>query len=134
MIWTARPRIDHVVIFQASAPRISNAAALIALVAAGDLAAIVSAAAEGLAAATASAVADLVAAALEGLAAAVEASEAGGENYAWNFPVLFLEKLKPQTNHSKKRYEKTINTDRYRQYQHGPGTNIHIRSDCRQRE
>ena len=32
-IWTARPRIDHVVIFQASAPRIFNAAALIGLAA-----------------------------------------------------------------------------------------------------
>jgi hypothetical protein len=51
---------------------------------------------------------------------------------AWNFPILFLEKLKPQTNHLKERYEKTINTDKYRQYRHGP--NIRIRSDCRQRE
>jgi hypothetical protein len=75
---------------------------------------------------------DLVVAALADSAAA--GSGADGEDNAWNFPVLFLEKLKPQTNHSKKRYEKTINTDRYRQYQHGPGTNIHIRSDCRQRE
>ena len=32
-IWTARLRIDHVVIFQASAPRIFNAAALIGLAA-----------------------------------------------------------------------------------------------------
>jgi hypothetical protein len=53
---------------------------------------------------------------------------------AWNFPILFLEKLKLQTNHLKERYEKTINTDKYRQYRHGPGTNIRIRSDCRQRE
>ena len=37
-IWTARPRIDHAAIFQASAPRIFNAAGLIGLVAAGDLA------------------------------------------------------------------------------------------------
>jgi len=75
---------------------------------------------------------DLVVAALADSAAG--GSGADGEDNAWNFPVLFLEKLRPQTNHSKKRYEKTINTDRYRQYQHGPGTNIHIRSDCRQRE
>jgi hypothetical protein len=53
---------------------------------------------------------------------------------AWNVPVLFLEKLKPQINHLKERYEKAINSDKYRQYQHGPGTNIRIRSDCRQRE
>jgi len=33
-----------------------------------------------------------------------------------------------------KTYEKTINTDRNRQYQHGSGTIIRIRSDCRQRE
>jgi hypothetical protein len=48
-IWTARPRIDHVAIFQANAPRIFNAAGLIGLVAAGDLATIASAGAEGLA-------------------------------------------------------------------------------------
>ena len=41
-IWTARLRIDHVVIFQASAPRIFNAAGLIAPAAVGDLAAIAS--------------------------------------------------------------------------------------------
>jgi len=93
-IWTARLRIDHVVIFQASAPRISNTAALIALVAAGDLAAIASAAAAGLAeviasgavedsatAVTASAVEDSVAAALaDSAAVAAVASEAGGDN------------------------------------------------------
>ena len=39
MIWTARLRIDHVVIFQASAPRIFNAAALIAPAVPVDLAA-----------------------------------------------------------------------------------------------
>jgi hypothetical protein len=86
-IWTARPRIDHVVIFQASAPRISNAAALIAaavVVDLEDLAAIASAAAEGLAEVTASAAEDLaavialavedsVAAALAGSVAAVGA-------------------------------------------------------------
>jgi len=43
--WTVRPRIDHVVIFQASAPRAFRAAALIALVAAVDSAAIDSVAA-----------------------------------------------------------------------------------------
>jgi hypothetical protein len=73
-IWTARPRIDHVVIFQASAPRISNAVALIALVAAVDLAAIASAAAEGLVEVTDSAAEDLAAAASAGSAAAEEDS------------------------------------------------------------
>ena len=59
-------------------------------------------------------------AALEGLAAppviasAVAGSGGVDEDNAWNFPILFLEKLKPQTNHLKERYEKTINTDRYR--------------------
>ena len=101
-IWTARPRIDCVVIFQASAPSIANAAALIGLVAAGDLAAIASAGVEGLAevtasaaadsAVTASAVEDSVAAALEGLAAAVEASEAGGDIYVLNLVLYFFKK------------------------------------------
>jgi hypothetical protein len=73
-IWTERLRIDHVVIFQASVPRIYNAAVLIAL-AAGDLVA-----------ATASALADLVAeGALAGSAAgdfaeAVAGSGADGNN------------------------------------------------------
>jgi hypothetical protein len=77
-IWTARPRIDRVVIFQASAPRISNAAALIALVAAGDLAAIASAAAEGLVEATALAAEDLavIASAVEDSVAAALADSA----------------------------------------------------------
>ena len=71
-IWTARPRIDHVVIFQASAPRIFNAAGLIGLVAAGDLGAIASAEVEGLAEVTASvvvaaALADSVVAAASGV-------------------------------------------------------------------
>jgi hypothetical protein len=82
-IWIARLRIGHVVIFQASAPRIFNAAALIGLVAAGDLAAVIaSVAAEDLAdsAVTAPAVEDSVAAALADSAAAVAAgSEAGGK-------------------------------------------------------
>jgi hypothetical protein len=68
-IWTARPRIDHVVIFQASAPRIFNAAGLIDLVAAGDLAAIASAGVEGLAEVTASVAEDLADSA--GIASAV---------------------------------------------------------------
>jgi hypothetical protein len=46
-IWTEKLRIDHVVIFQASVPRISNAAVLIAL-AAGDLAEVIASAVEDL--------------------------------------------------------------------------------------
>jgi hypothetical protein len=96
------------VIFQASAPRISNAAGLIDLVAAGDLAAaIASAEAEGLAEVTASAavedpaaaviasaVEDSVAAALADLVVEGSAVFAAGadEINAWNFPILFLEK------------------------------------------
>src|SRR5262245_59153502 len=83
-IWTARPRIDHVAIFQVSAPRISNAAALIALVAAGDLAAAIASAAAALAdseviasvAAAASVVA--IASAVEDLVAAASAASAAG--------------------------------------------------------
>ena len=46
-IWTERLRIDHVVIFQASVLRISNAAILIAL-AAGHLAEVIASAVEDL--------------------------------------------------------------------------------------
>jgi hypothetical protein len=85
------------VIFQVSAPRISNAAGLIDLVAAGDLAAAIASAAveDSAAAVIASAVEDSVAAALAALV--VEGSAvfaAGGDEInAWNFPILFLEKL-----------------------------------------
>jgi hypothetical protein len=71
-IWTARPRIVHVVIFQASAPRISNAAALIAAAVVAGSGAIASAAADS-AAVIALAVEDSVAAALAGSVAAVGA-------------------------------------------------------------
>jgi hypothetical protein len=75
-IWTEKPRIDHVVIFQASAPRIFNVAALIALVEAAGLVAIASAAADS--GVIASAVEDSVAVALADSAAAD--SEADGKN------------------------------------------------------
>jgi hypothetical protein len=101
-IWTARPRIDHVVIFQASALRIFNAAALIGLVAAEDLAAIASAAAVGLAEVTDSAAEDLAVSAVEDSVAAasadsvVEASAVfaadGDKINAWNFKILFLKR------------------------------------------
>ena len=86
-IWTARPRIGHVVIFQTSALRISNG-----LVAAGDLAAIALAAEAGLvevialaveaglAEVTASAAEDSVAAALADSVAAAAGSGADDEN------------------------------------------------------
>ena len=89
-IWTARLRIDHVVIFQASAPRISSAAAglaaAIASVAAADLAVvdlvavIASVAAADLedSAVIASEVAAVVA--LAASAAAAVGLEAGGKN------------------------------------------------------
>jgi hypothetical protein len=79
-IWTARPRIDHVVIFQASAPRISNAAGLIDLVAAGDLAAaIASAEAEVTASAAVEDLADsaVIASAVAVVALADSAAAAG---------------------------------------------------------
>jgi len=70
-IWTERLRIDHAVIFQASGPRISNAAALIVL-AAGDLTEVIASVAADLMAATASAVVGLVVA----IASVAEASTA----------------------------------------------------------
>jgi hypothetical protein len=73
-IWTARLRIDHVVIFQASAPRIFNAAALIAAAAVVDLAVIAS-----VVEASGAAVIDLAAADLAG-SAAVADSGADAEN------------------------------------------------------
>ena len=70
-IWTERLRIDHVVIFQASAPRISNAAALIVLAAVVDLAAATDSVAAGdLGAAALGALAD---SAVEDFAAAAAA-------------------------------------------------------------
>jgi hypothetical protein len=81
VIWTARLRIDHVAIFQASASKVFKAAALIeAAVAAGDLAAIASAAAEGLAEVTASAAEDLADSAAAALADSADAAGAGGNN------------------------------------------------------
>jgi hypothetical protein len=119
-----------VVIFQASAPRIFNAAVLIALAEVAGLAEVIAsgAAADSAAAVIASAVEDSAAVALADSVAAA-GSGADGEDNAWNFPVLFLEKLKPQTNHLKERYEKAINTDKYRQYRRGPGTNIRMPND-----
>src|SRR5262245_18630018 len=79
-IWTARPKIDHVVIFQASAPRISNAAALI-VVAVGASVVIVSAVEASAAATIALVVAvDLAAAALADSAVAAAGSGTDGEN------------------------------------------------------
>ena len=91
MIWTERLRIDHVVIFQASAPRISNAAALIVLAAVeadlADLVVIDSVAAVGLAAAALGALADP---AVEDFAAAAVGSGAGDEINAWSVRSYFL--------------------------------------------
>jgi hypothetical protein len=69
-IWTARLRIDHVAIFQASDSRVFNAVALIVLAAAADSAVIASAVG-------AAALIDLVA---EDFAGAVVGSGAGDEN------------------------------------------------------
>jgi hypothetical protein len=90
-IWTARLRIDREAIFRASVSRVFKAAAATALAAEVDSAVIVSVAAAD-SAVIASAVEDLVVAALEDLAAG---SGADDEDSAWNFPILFLEKLKP---------------------------------------
>jgi hypothetical protein len=83
--WIARLRTDRVAIFQASASKAFKAAASIVL------------AAEEVSGVTASAAAeDLVVAALADSAAAD--SGADDEDSTWNFPILFLEKLKPQHN------------------------------------
>jgi hypothetical protein len=91
VIWTARLRIDRVAILQASASRTFSAAALIGL-------AVEASAAEAGSAVIASA----AGAALIDLVAEVAVAEGSGgvdEDNAWNFPIFFLEKLKPQTNH-----------------------------------
>jgi len=94
VIWTARLRIGHVVIFQASGSRAFRAAASIAAAAVVDLAVIAS-----VVEASVAAVVNLAAADLAGSAAAAAGSGGVDEDNAWNFPVFFLEKLKPQTNH-----------------------------------
>jgi hypothetical protein len=73
-----------VVIFQASASKAFREAALIAPVAVEEdsVAAVIDLAAAG-------------PAGLAGSAAAAAGSEAGDETNAWNFPIFFLEKLKP---------------------------------------
>jgi hypothetical protein len=101
VIWTARLRTGHVVIFQASAPRIFNAAASIAAAAVVDL----------VAAATDSVVAVGLAAgalgALVGSAAVVVDSGVGDNNY-WleQRPNVFVELR--HTTHRNKAYEKDI--------------------------
>jgi hypothetical protein len=89
-MWTARLRTDREAIFRTSVFRILNAAGSIALAVAEVSAA---AALEGIVLAVGVVVALAVSAAV-----AVAGSGADGEDNAWNFPVLFLEKLKPQTN------------------------------------
>jgi hypothetical protein len=105
-MWTARLRIDHVVIFQASASKAFKAAVLIVPAVAEGLAVVIASAAAA-ASVDSAAIALVVAAdsAVIGLADSVAAAAAAlagvaadGEINAWNFPILFLEKLKPQTN------------------------------------
>ena len=89
-IWIAKLRIDRVVIFQASAPRIFNAVALIDSVAVADSAVIASVVVVDLAAAAtvsvaagdlgAVALAALADSAVEDFAAAVAGSGAGDDN------------------------------------------------------
>ena len=94
MIWTARLRTGRAVIFRASASRAFKAAALIDLEVAVDLGVI-----DLVAGDSGAAVIALAAAATAGLAVAAVGSGAGDKINAWNFQILFLEKLKPQTNH-----------------------------------
>ena len=99
MIWTARLRTGRVVTFRASGSKDFRAAALIVSVAAEDLAVIdLVAAVEDLVVIASVAVVDLAAVALAVLAGAVAdfAVAAAMKINARNFPILFLEKIKPQ--------------------------------------
>ncbi len=62
------------------------------------------------------------------------AAGADGNNLGLGFASNFAYNQKNSVNPLKQTYEKTINSDGYRQYRHDPGTNGRIRSDCRQRE
>jgi hypothetical protein len=92
VIWIARLRTGRVVTFRVSVFRAFRAAALIDLEVVGDLGVIDLAAGDSVAV-----VIDLAAAALAGLAGSAVAavgSGAGDRINAWNFQILFLEKLK----------------------------------------
>jgi hypothetical protein len=92
VIWTARLRTGRAVIFRVSVSRAFKAAVLIDLEVVEDLGVIDLVAGDSVAA-----VIDLAAAALAGLAgsaAAAVGSGAGDKINAWNFQILFLEKLK----------------------------------------
>ena len=91
-IWTARLRTGRAVTFRANGSRAFKAAALIDLGAVEDLGVIDLVAGDSVAA-----VIVLAAAALAGLAGSAVAavgSGAGDRINAWNFQILFLEKLK----------------------------------------
>jgi hypothetical protein len=91
-----------VVTFRASGSKAFRAAALIAPVTVEDLAAIASVAVEDLGAAA------LGASAASAVEAAGFAAAGDDEINAWNFPILFLEKLKTQTNHLRKDMKKLL--------------------------
>ena len=99
VIWTAKRRTGRAAIFRASVSRAFKAAALIDLEVVGDLGVIDLAAGDSVAAVIALAAAAL--AGLPGSAVAAVGSGVGDKINAWNFQILFLEKLKPQTNQLK---------------------------------
>jgi len=92
VIWTARLRTGREGIFRASVSRAFKAAGLIDLEVVEDLGVIDLAAGDSVAAGIDLAAADL--AGLAGSAVAVVGSGAGDRINAWNFRILFLEKLK----------------------------------------
>ena len=103
VIWTTKLRIDHVVIFQANGSRAFKAAGSIDLGAVEDLGVIDLVAGDSVAGVIALAAADL-----EGLAGSAAAAADDDEINAWNFPILFPEMLKPQTNHLRKDMKKLL--------------------------
>jgi len=91
-IWTARLRTGRAAIFRASVSRVFKAAALIDLEVVEDLGVIDLVAGDSEAGRIALAAAAL--AGLAGSAVAAAGSGAGDRINAWNFQILFLEKLK----------------------------------------
>src|SRR6201999_1662578 len=92
VIWTARLKTGREGVFRASVSRAFKAAGLIDLEVVEDLGVIDLAAGDSVAAGIDLAAADL--AGLAGSAVAVVGSGAGDRINAWNFRILFLEKLK----------------------------------------
>ena len=134
--WTGKLKIDREVTFRTSASKTSNAGAEaadsvgIASVAVVASAAVIASVVE----VASSAVIDLGVVPLAEGAALVDSEVAAGvdgKNLGLGFASNFSYNQTNSVNALKQTYEKIINSDGYRQYRHGPGSNIRIRSDCR---